>query len=357
MQQKDETVKESRSAAENGIKILQKKQEQMDMNPYIGHESQVYRIEEHRLIGGKGDGMRLLEIANGCGLEMTISPDRCADISRLTFRGSSLSYFSPSGYVAPPYYDDTRDRWLNSFTAGFLTTCGLRGVGSSCVDEGEEVPLHGTIANIPSEHVYWFREGKELMIRADIKDEVIFGSKLSLFREYRVRIDENTFVIKDVIENTGDTEQPLEILYHMNMGYPLLDEDSVVHIPSCEVTPRDAHAAEDLANWMRMEKPQAGYVERCYYHKFSNEKGKASIWQPKLHLGLEMAFDAKKLDGFVEWKMMGIRDYVLGLECGNCYPDGRDVMRKTGMLKFIRPGERVSYQVTVRMLEENPGDA
>ena len=46
------------------------------INPYIGHDSQCYGIEEHRLVGGKGDGMRLLEIRNGKGLEMTVSPDR-----------------------------------------------------------------------------------------------------------------------------------------------------------------------------------------------------------------------------------------------------------------------------------------
>lgn len=30
------------------------------MNLYIGHESQLYGVEEYRLVGGKGDGMRLL---------------------------------------------------------------------------------------------------------------------------------------------------------------------------------------------------------------------------------------------------------------------------------------------------------
>ncbi len=35
------------------------------MNPYIGHDSQCCGIEEHRLVGGKGDGLRLLEIQNG----------------------------------------------------------------------------------------------------------------------------------------------------------------------------------------------------------------------------------------------------------------------------------------------------
>lgn len=318
------------------------------MNPYIGHDSQVYGIEEHRLVGGKGDGMRLLEVNNGKGLELTVSLDRAADISRLRFRGINMSYFSPCGYVAPAYYDCVGGNWLKSFTAGFLTTCGLRAVGSPCVDEGEELPLHGTIANQPAESAYWLEENGELVVRATVKDEVIFAPKLRLMREIRVSLEKNEVTICDTIENTGDTKQPLEILYHMNMGYPLLDEDSVVEIPSIGVTPRDDHAAEDIENWMHMIKPQAGYVERCYYHKFEKE-GKASIYQPKLGQGLEITFDAEELDGFVEWKMMGVRDYVLGLECGNCYPDGRDVMRRTRMLKFIEPGEKKTYQVKVKM--------
>ena len=68
-------------------------------------------------------------------------------------------------------------------------------------------------------------------------------------------------------------------------------------------------------------------------------------------MGLTISFDTEKLDGFVEWKMMGVRDYVLGLECGNCYPDGRDVMRRTGMLKVLSPGEKKEYRVKVSMIE------
>ena len=36
---------------------------------------------------------------------------------------------------------------------------------------------------------------------------------------------------------------------------------------------------------------------------------------------------------------MGKRDYVLGLEPGNCTPDGRDVLRKNGTLEFLSVGE------------------
>lgn len=322
------------------------------MNPYIGHDSQTGGIEEHRLIGGKGDGMRLIEVNNGKGLGLTITPDRAGDISRLWFKGINMSYLSPCGYVAPAYYESTGSNWLKSFTAGYLTTCGLSAVGSPCVDEEEELPLHGTIANQPAEYTYWDETEEELRIHVLVKDEVIFGRKLRLNREIKVSKTENVFYICDTIENTGDKTEPLEILYHMNMGYPLLDEDSIVTIHAAEVRARDAHAEADIANWMRMEKPQAGYQERCYYHRFADENGKASIFQPKLGIGLEIRFDAKELDGFVEWKMMGVRDYVLGLECGNCYPDGRNVMRKTGMLKFLKPGAKKSYQIKVKMVEE-----
>ena len=68
-------------------------------------------------------------------------------------------------------------------------------------------------------------------------------------------------------------------------------------------------------------------------------------------MGLEITYNAEELDGFVEWKMMGVRDYVLGLECGNCYPDGRNVMREKGMLKFLKPGEKKTYSVRIIMYE------
>lgn len=344
------------------------------MNKYIGHDSQLYGIEEHRLVGGKGDGMRLYEIHNGKGLDITVSPDRNADITRLRYRGINMSYMSPCGYVAPAYYDSIGSNWLNSFTAGFLTTCGLNGVGTPCNDQGEDVPLHGSIANTPCDQSYFTEEIENadtadsagqttyLVVRAVTRDETIFGRKLRLSREIRVSTEENSFTITDTIENTGDKEEPFEILYHMNMGYPLLDEDSVITIPSVDVKPRDEHAAEDIANWMHMEKPTDGYQERCYYHVFgqpsATEEGAGrsnpyattvSIEQPKIGTKLSISFDAAALEGFVEWKMMGVRDYVLGLECGNCYPDGRDVMRKTGMLKFLKPGEKRQYSVKIEL--------
>ena len=49
--------------------------------------------------------------------------------------------------------------------------------------------------------------------------------------------------------------------------------------------------------------------------------------------------------------MMGEYDYVLGLEPGNCYPDGRNVMREKGMLEFLEPQEEKVHHITFEFIE------
>jgi galactose mutarotase-like enzyme len=328
------------------------------MNKYIGHESQLYGVEEHRLVGGRGDGMRLLQVKNGKGLEFTVSADRCADISRLSFKGINMGYFSPCGYVAPSYYDDKESGFLKSFTAGFLTTCGLTAVGSPCEDEGEILPLHGTIANTPAEQVYWEQDEQEIRIHALVMDERIFSHKLVLHREIACSLKENRITIRDRIDNRGDGRCPVMLLYHMNMGYPLLSEKAVVYIPSAFVKPRNDHAAEGIEHWQEILPPQPQFEEQCYFHEFDTTNqttgpviGQAGIFNPDINQGLLITFDARNLHYFTQWKMMGERDYVLGLEPGNCHPDGRDKMRAERKLTILAPGESVSYSVNVTMVD------
>ena len=323
----------------------------MGYSAYLGHPSQLCSVEEVRLQGGEGDGMRLLQIRNAAGMELTISADRCADISRLIFKGDNMGYFSPCGYVAPSYYDDRGDGFLKSFTAGFLTTCGLTAVGSPCVDAGEALPLHGTIGNTPCDRLWWTEDENNLYIHAEIGDRRPSARKLHLSRVITVSKNESRFTVTDTVENQGDTESPVMLLYHMNMGYPLLSERSVVDIASTEVKPRNEHAAKDLDTWAKMLPPTPGFEEQCYYHSFDRE-GHASIYNPDVRKGLTIKFDTAQLDHFTQWKMMGVHDYVLGLEPGNCTPDGRDVMRRQGKLKYLKPGESKTYQVSIALFEQ-----
>ena len=320
------------------------------MNKYIGHPAQISGVEELILAKGKGKGMTLLQVRNGLGLEITLSADRAMDIARVTFKGNNLGYFSPCGYVAPGFYDNRSAGFLKSFTAGFMTTCGLTAVGTPCTDNGEELPLHGTIANTPCENYSYEETESEITVKAQVRDAAIFAHQLVLKREYRISKTENKVLLCDKIKNIGSAEAPLEVLYHCNIGYPLLSENTVLNIPASVTEPRNDHAKKGLSDCLKMEKPQRGYEEMCYYHTLS--QGKVSAYSPDIKKRVTISFDTAELPCFVEWKMMGEQDYVLGLEPGNCLPDGRDVMRQKGMHEFLKPDEEKRHHIAFCFTEE-----
>ena len=311
------------------------------MKDYVGNALQTRGAEQYVLQDGAGDGMRFICVRNGRGLEAWISLDRCADLSRVNFCGDNMGYFAPCGYVAPSYYDSVGVGFLKSFTAGFVTTCGLTAVGSPCEDEGEMLPLHGTISHTPARLLALEETADGLTVRAEVIDARLFGRKLRLVREYRFSYTDDRILMSDTVTNLADTTSPYMVLYHCNMGYPLLDEHAVVRVPNNGVTPRNDHAAEHIDVALAMEKPQMGYEECCYYYDVvaQNDTARVGIYSPTIDKGVVMTYNKQQLPCFVEWKMMGKSDYVLGLEPGNCTPDGRDVLRKNGTLRFLEPNE------------------
>lgn len=323
----------------------------MNREKYIGHEQQLYGVREMRLVGGKADGMRILSVRNGRGLEFEISLDRCGDISRLSFKGDNMGYFAPCGYVSPKYYENVGNGFLKSFTAGFFTTCGLTAVGTPCEDGGELLPLHGTISNTPCESYSYYIKDDCLYITLTVRDAALFSHKLILEREYFCPLFDNEIQVTDYIKNIDSKATPLEVLYHCNMGYPLLSENAEVTIPSTKVVPRNAHAAEGIENCAKMEPPQRGYEEKCYYHTMPVEPC-VTIFNSDINKGVNIIYDSSSLKYFTEWKMMGEYEYVLGLEPGNCLPDGRAAMREKGLLEFLEPGEERQFAIRFEFLED-----
>lgn len=309
------------------------------MNKYIGNSFQLCGVSEYKLTGGKGDGMRMLRVRNGKGLDFEISLDRLGDISSLYADGVNMSYFAPCGYVHPSYYKP--ENFLASFTAGFFTTCGFDNVGSPCTDEGEDFPLHGTISNTPCERYSVMETEEKIIIKIEARDASLFGRQFMLERFYTVSKVKNEIEISDNIKNISSRTYPVMLLYHCNMGYPLLSENAKVVIPSNSVVGRNEHAAKDIDNCLVMEKPQKDYEEECFFFdvKEKDGLGKCGIFNPDINKGMVMSFSKKTLDFFTEWKMMGEVEYVLGLEPGNCTPEGRDVMREKGKLRMLSPNE------------------
>ena len=320
-----------------------------DLYKYIGNELQLSGVEELRLTSGKGAGMRLWDVRNGLGLQFSVCPDRCADILRLSFRGYNFGYLSFGGYVAPAYYDDRDRGWLKSFSAGFLTTCGIYTAGSPSNDEGEMLPLHGCISNTPADQICWKSDDDAISIRAVMREGRIFAHKLILERTISCSRKENMFTITDTVTNCGDKPSPVMMLYHNNIGYPLLDEHAEIYIPSYDITPADEHSREHLDEWRKIPAPVRGFRQQNYYHKL--KKGRAGIFNPEIGKGLLMAFDTAVFKYFIQWKMMGERDYVLGLEPANCHPGGRVRTKENNDLLMLEPDGRAEFRIRYQMAE------
>lgn len=319
---------------------------------HTGHLSQLFEVKEYRLLGGKSEGMRAVDVDNGSGLAATILVDRGMDLGRVSFRGINMSFISPCGYVAPEYYQPMGTYWLQSFTAGMMTTCGLTNIGGAGEDHGEILGLHGKIANIPAEQfcarVTETKESAEVVMEGLLRHSEPFKENLLLTRKITIKYGVNQICIHDTIENIGYRTVPYMMLYHCNLGYPLLDERSEIMIPSHKVTAKDDHAETGIDRFNQTEIPTGDYAEMCYFHEMKKDPNgfsAAAVYNPGNEVGLCLRFSADTLDYFTEWKMMAKGDYVLGLEPCNAPLSGRAAAREEGRLKFLAPGEKTENKL------------
>ena len=324
---------------------------------YTGDFSQIFGIEEYILAGGKAKDIKAFNVRNGAGLEFTILADRCLDIGRLSFNGVNCCYLGKTGIVAPEYYDGSEQAFFRNFFAGFLSTCGLRNVGNSCNDNGEFFGLHGLISNTPGEQVcastVWDGDVPVMTISGQMREAQFFGENLLLKRKIRCPYGQNRILIHDCVENMGFNSATLMLLYHFNLGYPLLDEDAVLLSPTREIIPRDSEAAKGTHNYHQMQPPTHAYAEQVFYHDLKTDVGGntcVAIVNRRLELAIAFYFNKKQLFNFTQWKQMGEGEYVLGIEPCNCYVGGRLDPRNKNVMTYLEPGESKNFDLEVEIV-------
>jgi hypothetical protein len=326
-----------------------------DERRYVGNLSQLFDLKDFRLTGGRAEGMRATQVRNRAGLCFTVLADRCMDVCELSYRGVNLSFMTPAGLAVPAYYDPHGNGWLHSFTAGLMTTCGLASTGLPDETHG----LHGRIGNTPAEE-YGARilggEKPAAELRGKMRESVLFGENFTLERTISCGYDEKSLRVSDRVTNESCRAEPLMLLYHCNMGYPLLSEESELLLPTEEITPRTPHAARHREEWRRIEPPSGDpqYEEMCYYHRLHDMGGGATfagVYNRSLRLGLLIRFNLRALGRFVQWKNLAAGAYVLGLEPANAPIDGRERALAHGEVPFLRPGGTARQELEFQVIE------
>jgi hypothetical protein len=328
----------------------------------VGNMTQLAAVRRLVVDDGKGRGMRVLEFNSGGGLTFTVHPDRGMDIGQAFYRGVPLAWTSCNGEAAAPqFYDAQGFEWLRTWGGGLLTGCGLTNVGGPNDAPFGPHGLHGRLSHLPAEEVNtlarWTDDGEyRLTASGRVRQATVFGEKLALTRTLETTLGSATITVRDAIENQGFAPVPLMLLYHMNLGWPLVDASAVLETVPHEVVPQTPQAAAGLADWARMTAPTPGFQEQVFYHALpSDPKGFASIRlvNPQLGIALRIAYRTAELPNLIQWKMMGQGEYVTGLEPANCYPEGQARLAERGLLRHLAPGERTETLMTISV-EETP---
>ena len=337
------------------------------------------------LHGGRQDGVRLISIGNG-KMTITIVPNRGMGILAVSHTIADkderihrrIGWRSPVQETVNPAFMNLTARgglgWLEGFNE-FMCRCGMENVGQPGKDEivtntgakaEVDLTLHGKVANIAARNVELVVDSKppyRIRIRAQIDEKMMFGTNLELQTEISTEPGTLEFRIEDKVINKSSQPQEFQMLYHTNIGKPLLEEGARFLAPVKRVIPVNAHSAKDVKAFGDIAGPTPGIIEQAYFfHPIAGKNGEtlALLHNKAKDEGLSMRWSVKELPYLTLWKnTAAIEDgYVIGIEPGTSFPNMRRVERKAGRVPRLEGGKshtmRIDFAVHVGVASLEP---
>lgn len=297
------------------------------MDGRISNFEQVASLRRYTMCEGKEAGLEVLDCNNG-KLRFLLNVSKACDIMQLYHEGQNVSFVSKNGFTK------RETPFLNRFEGGMLYTCGLDSVGGR---EGFE--LHGTFHNIPAKITRAECDENGITVEALIRDTSLFGKNLVVKRRIFSAIGSESVSLEDTLINEDYTDREYCLLYHINVGYPMLDEGAkvVADVKSCE--PRTPWSEQHQETAFEMGGCVPGWEEVCYFLTLA--KPEISLVNEKIGKRFTVSYSGDTLPHFVEWKSRASGDYAMGLEPCTTELDGRFAY------KTIKPGEKVGFAVTL----------
>ena len=323
----------------------------------VGSMQQVAYVRPITLQEGRCTGLKAFDVKNN-ELQYQVLADKCLDVGQLSYKGVNFNFLSKPGLQGRGHYDTHGEEALRSIMGGLFFTAGLENICAPCTVNGKELPMHGRIRTTPAEHLtadaFWEGESYVLRTSGEMREAELFGENLVLRRSIETRWGEKSLTVTDEIENQGFRPEPLLLLYHINIGYPLLDEGTEVLLPTRSVTPRDEASKGHEMRWNVMDAPKDNEPEYVFIHEpVADENGNVivCVLNERLKLGLRLSYTAANLPRFMEWKSTASGDYVVGLEPSNSSVYGRLYHEREGSVHHLAPFAKETNVLTFTVLD------
>ena len=330
----------------------------------LSNSHQLGGIETSIMDNGPGRGVRIAWINTGTGLRYKLVLDRGMDILDAFYNENSLAWISHAGLTTPQPFSNLGIDWLRTFGGGLLTTCGLSNAGPPNTDEGGSRGLHGNYSNTPAELISIkqpdiFTGDLSFKIVAKVRETTTFGPSLEMHRSISGTIGSPEIRIKDTVTNRGNAPAPHMILYHINCGWPLIDEGTRI-IWQGEKKPKATDANNTAFNreheFTRCAPPMdehAGFGEDVAFidpKADTNNQVVCGYANDQLELALKITFSKTQMPWLINWQHWGKNEYVTALEPASHPPIGQAAARENGTLILLEPGESRTYDLLLEVL-------
>jgi len=315
------------------------------------------------LQGGLSQGMRVLDINTGA-MTIRVLPDKGMGIWKAWHQGEILGWESPvrNGPVHPGLVNQERRAglgWLDGFDE-LLCRCGLASVGPPGKEEGQHpFTLHGRIANLPAWalDIQVNRNDGKIIVRGSVDECSLFDHQFRLTTTYTFTAGSSRIEITDRVENLSAKTDHFQMLYHLNVGRPILGPGAKVLAPVRELSPQAQRAAEGIDGWDLYGAPQQGFAEQVFLmhlHGDSKRETLALLQSSDSKKGVVVRFCLDTLPCFTVWKNTGAVEegYVTGLEPATCFPNFRGFERTNGRIRPLNPGEAWQASWSVEWLRD-----
>jgi hypothetical protein len=327
----------------------------------LGRLEQVAGI---RLVeGGDGPerGVRILRCWSGAGFEFEILVDRGFDIGGAWINGQPLAWLSPVGVVGPWYSEPAGLGWFRGFPGGLVSTCGLDHTLLGGPDDAsvfnyphratETYGLHGRYTGLPARlagyGTAWDGDDCVLWAEGEVLQAAVFGEQLLLRRRIEADLGGVSLRISDTVTNIGPTRCPHMLLYHCNIGFPVVDDGSELVYPA---GPGTCVSAACSPGYQRLTGPGGDFEEECYEHDMrAGPDGLvgAAVVNQTAGLGVFQRYDPATLPRHITWRQLGDVAYVVAMEPSTNRDAGRFDARDRGELIHLAPGETRRYRMEI----------
>lgn len=320
-------------------------------------------VRSRRLCGGRREGVLLVEIAAGT-TRAFILPDRGLGIWKIVSGDDELGWKSPvRGPVHPswvPLAEPSGIGWLEGFDE-LVARCGLVSNGAPDFDgTGRLVHgLHGRIANLPAHElrVVLDEAAGTITLEAAVDETRFLVHSLRMRTSLVLHADRAGVTWQDTVENLSDRPATMQMLYHVNVGPPLLGPGTELVADVEELAPRDAAAVSDIPSWNRYATPQGGRGEQVHFLKLrpdAHGRAAAMLVAPDRRRAMKLSWHAATLPCFTLWKNQGgeADGYVTGLEPATNYPNPKSFEETQGRVVTLAPHASITFDLAIEPLSD-----